>query len=349
LKAVHVLVKNSPSVNIVCGLLSCATKEIPRAGASAIWSGQDSMVFVQENSSVRFSVFSRGVCIGYRILECREILDCSPDLAGNRESFFTICDEDEKITGKLKITFLVETVESFAPPPLAFDTSQLRKGLEPPIIVTVHTLSMINMRSVHRFGPNSPLVKATCGNWRGATPVQNYAGQNAKWRDVNWTYVMEKDMPFKIVVQSGTVVIAGKTFTPEDLLAVFPNNLGLCEVVGQLVDSEGRTYEAGQLRMTYSYEAHTEGSEVHSDSDSDDYNEFGNVANRVLISTASQVENPLVKKTIGNIHIMSIKLTDLASAHAVSLNSPFLKIRCDDYRAVTSVSDIYNIFCFALF
>jgi hypothetical protein len=346
LKSAHLLVKNSPSVCIVCGTMSATTKEIPRSGASAIWAGLTAVVFLHPNSSVRFSVFSKSVCIGSHTMECRTILDCTPDLSGNREAYITICDEDGKTTGKLKVTFVLEAVGSYTVAPPPFDTSELRKGLDFPILVNIRTVSLFQLRAVHRYSSNSPFIKANCGKWQGATTVLDYAGRDAKWRDMNWDFVVQRDTPLSLVVQSGTIVIGAKLLTPSELLEQNPNNQGLCEVTGTLVDSAGRTLEAGQIRITYSYEAHIDENSVNSDSDSEgEAAELGGAEapNNFLtllpsVSSAGAAgQHTTAPRAIGHIHLLSITATNLSAVHTVTANSPFVKISCDDYRAVTPV------------
>lgn len=349
LKAAHMLVKNSPSIRLVCGLVSTTTKEIPRAGASAIWSGLQCIVFIHANTSVRVSVFSKTTCIGYHTLEDTQILDCTPDISGNRELYCTIHDDHNKTGGKVKLTYTLESVPSYTAPPPPFDTSTIRKGLEPPLLVTIHTVSLMNLRSVHRFGHNSPFVKVSCGAWKGATLSQDYAGKNAKWRDMSWTFVIHAKELIRMVVQSGTIIVGKKNMSVDDVLSQNPNNQGLCEWTGQLMDSEGRTYEAGQIRITFSYEAHIGEVEVYSsDSDSDEsYSGSVNHANthppgahtmESVQDTSLLHSGSVTKKSIGHIHLLSIVLTNIAAVHALTANSPFLKIRCDDFRAVTTVS-----------
>ena len=335
LKPMHMLWRNSPKIQVVCGQLAAATMEVPRAGASAIWSAlTNCVVFVQAANTVVISAWSKEKCIGAHTMECKYILDCTPDQHGNREAYLHLCDEKGKTTGKLKISFLIESVASYTAPPLPFDTSAIRIGLEPPILVTVRTISLINIRSVHKYGNNSPLVKASCGEWRGATPSQDYAGKNAKWRDLMWGIVVHENTNLVLVVQSGTIVIGTRSITPEDFLSQNPNNQGLCEFTGQLIDSKGRTFEAGQIRVTYNYEPHIDpAEEVDSDSDEDDYGEYGNMDNGVLIQTGSTTS-----KSIGTVHLLSAHLQNLFTVNMLRPNSPFFKVRCDDYRAVTSVS-----------
>jgi hypothetical protein len=347
LRAAHLLVKNSPSVRIVCGTVSCTTKEVPRAGSSAIWAGLSAVVFVHANSSVRLSVFSKTVCIGFHTIESAQILDCTPDLSGNREAFLTITDEAGKTSGKLKVTFVLESVGSYNAAPVPFDTSTIRKGLEPPILVNVHTVSLIGLRSVHKYSSNSPFVKAQCGAWQGATTVLDYAGKDVKWREMNWDFVVQKDTPLRLTVQSGTIVIGTKVLTPNDILEQNPNNQGLCEVTGTLIDSEGRTIEAGQVRITYSYEAHIDENSVNSDSESDEGSVSVDAPNNFLTldSSAYSSQSKLggsaaAPRSIGHIHLLSITAQKLMPVHALTANSPFLKISCDTYRAVTTVRTI---------
>ena len=332
LRSAHLLVKNSPSVRVVCGTVSATTKEVPRAGSSAIWSGLTMVVFLHEAASVRVSVFSKTVCIGFHTLECAQILDCTPDLGGNREAFVTICDEEGKTSGKLKVTFVLELVGSYVVPPLPFDTSEIRKGLDFPLLVTVRTLSLISLRKVHRYSSNSPFVKASCGAWQSATTVLDYAGRDAKWRDMNWEFALHRDTPLRLVVQSGTIVIGTIQLPPDRILEQNPNNQGLCELTGTLLDSEGRTLDAGQVRIAYSYEAHIDENSVNSDSESD-LSDAGvgerAVANNFLTlnstsGTLSETGKSTAARSIGHIHLLSLWADRLPAVHSLVPNSPYL-------------------------
>ena len=316
------------------------------SGASAIWAGQECILFVQHHTSVRFSVFSKNVCIGYAVLEDSKILDSAPDLSGNRELYFTILNEDQKTSGKLKINFVLERVSNYVVPPAPFDSTQIRKGLEPPLLVIVHTISVINLRQVHRYGNNSPFVKLACDSYKTATSIVDYGGKNAKWMDLGYEFVMySSSSTIDLVVQSGTIVIGTLSVSADVIMSVNSNNKGMCEFTGQLVDSDGKKFEAGQVRLMYSYEAHIHDTDVHSDSSESELedNNLDNMYNTTLQNSISTTSASGLAKSIGHIHVLSIECKDLFSVHTVTQNSPFCKLKCDDYRAATTVSMSYKL------
>jgi hypothetical protein len=148
-----------------------------------------------------------------------------------------------------------------------------------------------------------------------------------------------------LTVQSGTIVIGVKRITTSDVMAQNSNNQGLCEYTGEIVDSAGRSSGAGQLRITYSYEAHIHDTEVNSDSDDSSVEDNPAGLSALYNTTLQNSTTSTVRgtaKSIGHIHIVSVQMSDLNSVHTVSPNSPYCKIKCDDYRAVTTVSTNNN-------
>ncbi|KAJ1436856.1 hypothetical protein B484DRAFT_416735, partial [Ochromonadaceae sp. CCMP2298] len=326
MKSVHLLSQNSPTINFACGTSAVSTTEIPRAGSSAIWTGMNLVVNVSDKSAVRLAAWSKNACIGSNTMSSSALMDCAPDSTGHRDCFLTLADENGKITGKVKLTFYFETVEKVEVVGKAIDNSALVAGLTPPVLLTVYTVSVINLRPAHRFAQNSPIVKAAVGAWRGATSVQDYAGKNAKWEGVMWSVVVQEDASLRLSVQSGTIVLGEVKFHIDQLLRQRPSPAGLCELIGHLIDENDPTHDEGQVRMAYTYEAEPD-TQIDSDSDEE-------------APTAPESGLPLrTSKTIrvvANVHLLSVSLSGLTAVHSIKANSPFLKIRCDEYRAITN-------------
>ena len=51
--------------------------------------------------------------------------------------------------------------------------------VNPPMLVTVYTISAFDLRSVHPFSKNRPVVRAHCTRWKAATKV---SGERLKYR-----------------------------------------------------------------------------------------------------------------------------------------------------------------------
>jgi hypothetical protein len=101
------------------------------------------------------------------------------------------------------------------------------------------------------------------------------------------------------------------------------------------------------LRLTYSYEAH---SDVYLDSDTDSDNgdaqdgdsyHPGNSTlngehNTIITAAKTQrKERPL------NCSVQSVNATRLKAVHTLTSNSPFLTVKCGNFRAVTKVLSIF--------
>lgn len=339
LKSVHFLVSNSPSIAVTCGQISISTSDIPSAGSSAIWSGLTSYaIFLVENVVIKFAAWSRNKSIGSQTISASKICDCSPNLEGNRELFIQLLDSNEKISGKLKLTFILENSNSFQQDTLDFDLHISKQVIEPPILLTMFTISAISIRSAHKFAKNSLVVKGLCmtnnEKWQDSTTTKEHIGANAKWNNVGWEVVLRDKSLLKLVVQSGTIVIGEKIFQIEEIMSQTHNNRGLCELEGFLTDKEGRMADVGMVCISYAYESHPDIIEEPSDSEDEENNEIIEV----------DPENPLAhikslrdKKVIATVTVLSIVLNNLISVHTVSLNSPYVKIKCDVFRAFTNV------------
>jgi hypothetical protein len=129
-------------------------------------------------------------------------------------------------------------------------------NLEPPLLVTVYTLAVMDLRAVHPFSRNHPSLKATCGKWKDSTNAIINGGSDAKWEDVMWGVTMAKDTSeYKVVVMSDSIVIGYIVWKAIDLTSQPIDKHGLTQVEGYLTDGKN-IKTTGRIRMVCRLEAH---------------------------------------------------------------------------------------------
>ena len=162
---------------------------------------------------------------------------------------------------------------------------------------------------------------------------------------------MEYSSKIKLVVLSSSIKIGLITFSCDEILKQVPDKNGLCELEGLLwSDAEATGADIGRVRVIFSKEAHMETPE--SDNESDDSTEMDTIgqdsANMDLLSRASSDQKPQkrqkvganLKKSFGKVIINGLFARDLKAVHPVAFNSPFVKIRCDNFHTETEVSEV---------
>lgn len=351
LLSVHFLSKNSPYVNIACGSSSHSTEIVVGAGKAASWHGLSFVFFVRMVDTFRIAAWSNISSLGVKELSLAQLLECTADKDGVRELFVNLSNKSNKICGKLAMSFLVDLFDSYSIP-ADIEGVISPQILEPPIIMTIFTIALINLRAVHFMRKNSPIVKVSCDDHRESSTILELAGSNAKWEKLLWSFQMEASSTMKLVVLSSSIKIGLITFSCEDVLAQVPDKNGLCEVEGLLLsDAEAKGADIGRVRVTFSKEAHMESPE--SDSESDCSTEIENIGkDSVNMSRASPDRQSQKKQRIsansnkpyGKVIINGLFARDLKAVHPIAFNSPFIKIKCDNFHTETEVKLIRFFF-----
>jgi len=339
LKAVHFLVRNSPRVTIACDDTTLSTPIVNRAGSSAIWTGLTThrIDVLSTSSPIMVGAWSKDKGIGSQMVTLRDICDCAPDGEGNREILLSLLDLNANISGKVKLNFILERPEIITQ---SLINMKSVANIDPPIILTMLSISAVGARSVNRFAKNSLVVKALCSTgddddnkWQDSTFVQENIGQNARWDDVGWSILMLDESVLKLTVQSETVFIGEISFPISDVMSQSPNKQGLCELEGYLTDKVGRRADTGMIRVTYTYE-----STVLDDEESGSEEEEEGSLEDLLHDPLAHVKSLRDRRIIYSVDIDTISLESLMNVHSIVANSPYVKIRCDDNRCFTDVS-----------
>ena len=331
MRPVHVFASNSPHLNASCGSWAAITQTIVNAGVAATWGALSWAFFVYEKKNVRIAVWSEEKLIGTATFSPEDLLYNTVDKVG--KSTITAPIMNGAVSGgQVRINYFLESM---------FDEIQLDAhrflpeviAIEPPIRMTLFTVSCNGLRSVHLFTRNSPLVKVACGRYFASTKPITNAGKNAKWEEVGWSIYITDETFLKITVQSDSVVIGFIILQARELVAMPIDKYGLTEIEAYLND--GRTQgDSGRIRIVCRLESHFEEEEVPSDDEEEVVEMKDNQIWKTFPDgTTSCIQIP----RITHAEVLGISVLDLKSVHVFTSNSPFCIMETGQFISATSV------------
>lgn len=331
MRPVHVFASNSPHLNASCGSWAAITQTIVNAGVAATWAALSWAFFVYERKNVRIAVWSEEKLIGTATFSPEDLLYNTVDKVGKCTITAPIMNGTVS-SGQVRINYFLESM---------FDEIQLDAhrflpeviAIEPPIRMTLFTISCNGLRPVHLFTPNSPLVKVACGRYFASTKSITNAGKNAKWEEVGWSIYITDDTFLKITVQSDSVVIGFIILQARELVAMPIDKYGLTEIEAYLNDGRSQG-DSGRIRIVCRLESHFEEEEVPSDDEEDAVEMRGNQIWKTLSDgTTSCIQIP----RITHAEVLGISVLGLKSVHVFSSNSPFCIMESGQFISATSV------------
>lgn len=354
LKPVHYLSKNSPWVIINVGTNLFSTIPIINAGPTAIWSDLiNNFYLTNDHEQIYFTIKSKNSVIGTIALTSLDLLKSPIDAVGVRDYKTVIFSDSSRSTGKLKINFILELYESYKAAQQLDPIFKIRNN-QLPITFSLYTITLINLRSVHPFLKNLPVVKVTNSNneWAYITKNVDQYGANAKFVDINYSKVIRSKEELILNVTSGSILI-GATSVPTEVIA---NQLcdpkGVYEIELPLLanDKQDSLFglsvvkgnSSGVVKLTYSMENYLE---VDSD------NEFSDDEESYIVDTETIQSLQESTASIGvapNLQIVSITLRELESPYPSIVLSPYIKIKCGNFRTFTKVSSLLFFFFFMI-
>jgi len=335
LESVHYLSKNSPHVNVAMGDWACKTPPVRNAGTSAAWEALTWSVFVHANENLRVSTWSGDTIIGSATISAEVLLETGADDLGISTLFQPLLNNGRDY-GKVKLIFNKETLDpDDAEDPFAYKTEDIK--LQAPILATVYTISVMDLRSVHPFSRNYPAMRVTCGKFKGSTPIFEEGGSDAKWEEIMWSLPLRVGTECKISVLSGSVVIGFIIITAEDLCALPIDKYGLTTFEGFLTDGKNIT-STGKIRILCRIEGHTDHDDDDTDSDEDIAFEFDGKH-----SLLGLPKHYIPKMT--QVYVLSISIQNLEYKRTLWHNSPFISITCDKYGAKSNPQFIVGDSC----
>jgi hypothetical protein len=310
-------------------------------GAIAQFSSLDWGFFVYMNSNLRFTVWSGDSCIGSAIAAPNDIMHCPVDHLGVCElqiPLFILAGKVEKSTGKLSVKFNLEA--KIAETSKNLDRSldkiipnspsyvPLSINIEPPMLITLYTISIMDLLPAHRFSKNSPYVKVTCGKFIKSTLMKENAGESAKWENFMWSIFMNTNHKLKFTVLSGSVVLGSISLIPQDLIKKPVDKYGQTEFEGYF--SSGNDNDTighrGRLRILCRLEAHNDEDEANYQDDSDEDNDVSKA-----VINLNMKDNRYKVPSLSAVSIIGISLRDLKSVHILSPNSPYVRLECGSF------------------
>ena len=97
--------------------------------------------------------------------------------------------------------------------------------------VTVPSIALKDLKSVHKHGKNSPLVKMEIGGLRYQSNSKSYAGTKAEWSDLSWPVEMNPNHKVKFLATSGSVLIGATIIPVQKIVDQFKLNVNARDVV----------------------------------------------------------------------------------------------------------------------
>lgn len=326
---VHFLSKNSPRAHVICGKQASCTSVCPKAGAHAFWSGLEMSFHINSyDNPLRISVDSQETIIGECTITISDLLASRPNKTGMREmmSTLTISLKNQKkqtqhqIRGKVKLLYFLDQANKIGIPVSDIQLGAL-KYIDYPVQLVVHQIVASNLRKVHLFGRNSPLVKMVeLGPDHSqffTTSMLKQAGGYGKWKNLMWSSIVsDETTTFHFQVLSESMVIGSTDVSGDELLRMIPNTEGVCEMILALKGIEDQ-FQGGEIQVTYSYEPHIE---CDPDDKSVNDNAEDNVNNALNGSQPSQVSTASSSMSTGLFQSGIQKRLQVASTLPMSLS-----------------------------
>jgi len=97
--------------------------------------------------------------------------------------------------------------------------------------VAVPSIALKDLKSVHKHGKNSPLVKMEIGGLRYQSNSKSYAGTKAEWGDLSWPVQMNPNQKVKFLATSGSVLIGATIIPVQSIINQFKQNVNERDVV----------------------------------------------------------------------------------------------------------------------
>lgn len=118
------------------------------------------------------------------------------------------------------------------------------------VVVRVLGAAVMDLKAVHLFEPNSPVLSAEAGAWCTQTEVRRHAGMAAKWTGLFWKVTVRRDVGLLVSVTSLDKLVGRALLSTEELLTApvvqLSSNVQVRQVVKTL--SSGSDY-TGRVKL----------------------------------------------------------------------------------------------------
>eukprot|EP00605_Chrysophyceae_sp_TOSAG23-4_P000956 GSChrysophyteH1.ASY1.ANO1.1056.1 assembled CDS len=330
LKNMHTTSQNYPELNAACG--QWAASAPPSAyGQAAGWAGLTWNFFMYSRGNLRIAVWSRQKLIGVATISPTEMLKSPVDKVGGRDLLTYMYDEDNSTekTGKLKLRLNLESIHD-DPPADKHAYLPLQIFIEPPILVTLYTCAVMELRNAHIFAKNSPFIKAHCGSYYKVSEPHTNAGTSSKWENMLWDIYMNDKESLKISVQSDRTVIGFVILRARYLCGLPIDKYGLTHVEMDLHDGGKTIGASGRIRLICRLEAEFREEEVSDEDELEDEKEARlNMTIRKNPKTGEETEVLIPKVT--HVQVLGVTVRELRSMHTFTKNSPQVTLQCGDF------------------
>jgi len=347
LSPVHTVELNSPFVSMACGDWHASTEVNAFAGSQSAWDELFWIFRLYANTDLTVTVSSGSVIlnriIGVTIISAKDLVIQPISKVGNMEFFATIYEpgsSSRRATGHVSIKFLMELGDEYDWYAHKYQRDliekrkirKLKKRLlmktmaeAPPIIsfpldLRISDIRIFELETVHLLVNNSPYVVLDCGRFSQKTPVREFAGSEADWKNLDWKLTLTSERSNIIcIVTSGTMTI-GRFAINGDTLASLPRSrTGRVEIAGVLTTSKG---QSGKITMQCQIDVPPK----YSDSRFE-------ISQSTFSSTSLILESPTNSVKLSThfparIRLCGLAVMDLIQAHSFKANSPSVSITC---------------------
>jgi hypothetical protein len=143
-------------------------------------------VFIHDEDNIRLTCWSRDCCIGSAHFSAQELIESPANSADTCEvcahipltlilnnillfwKLFKSLTLEDKVRGKIRIDFIKEAFMK-----ASLKESQLVTSvtIDPPMLATIYAISVFDLRSVHPFSRNYPVIRGQCGRKKWSSQV----------------------------------------------------------------------------------------------------------------------------------------------------------------------------------
>jgi len=263
LKAMHLLVDNSPFINAVCGSWGECTSAINNAGSCAHWFQLNWSFVVNHANSLILTVWTKELPIGRVAIKPNDLLNQIIDNSGNVTIFLKIANKGKVTSGKLKVNCVYEpyiepnptesVLKSKISPsnrPLPTIAPIYRNDqIELPLTVTVLGIALVDLKPIHLTKSNSPRVKFACDKQIAATEVKRHSGSAAQWLGLSWKFNIYQGSFITITVTSDDESIGSLEYDAVTFISIPLSPKGLIDLSNSIYDTQ--QYITGKIRIIF--------------------------------------------------------------------------------------------------
>eukprot|EP01038_Epipyxis_sp_PR26KG_P005825 gene5825-8032_t len=117
---------------------------------------------------------------------------------------------------------------------------------------TIQNILLEELRSVHKKGKNSPLVKFEVNDRKFQSNSVPYGGRVGKWDNLHWKFDLNRDNKLKFTITSGSVIIGMVSFNSNDIIDIDKSLTGDVEVEKEIIHNTHGL--SGKMKILFTFD-----------------------------------------------------------------------------------------------